>query len=333
MSKPLDSCRATLVRIDAKLDELERSVRDYELHSCRIVADDNLQLGERLYRLKNVVEPPIDLSIDVTEIACLMRSALDHLMFQLVERANPGGLSNEQRESSQFPIPKDGKTCFDVSDSRKRRLNLDSDVWNHLDTLQLYAETNRADRPLAALSEIVNVAKHRFHNTLEAVVPKTLSAFMGTSGLLYDNHIGMHMTVGSVRIRAIHSVKASFEEDAVVYRIVPEKPTRVRRVVIDPADDFDPLDLTIRLYGVVDFGNDNASLLSRAQAVRGERWLPRPWGKYFEQLDVNVEVAQKIVFGPGSGIVENRAVLDTLKTIRDYLRHAVFADRGVIEGI
>lgn len=341
MSSTLRTYRATLDRIDSRLTDLKRKVRNYHRRACKIRYCDDLDRGERIYRLAKVQEPPDELSIDVTEIVCLMRAALDHLFYAMVTAAHGGTLGDPRlARKVHFPIP-ENPVPVDRLGKEKSAFRLRADQWDWVDRLNQCGTADPRERVLRVLSALTNTAKHRFHNGLTTVTPRSMNTINGKWSIWQDTW-GMYTNMGNRRIIAYHSMpNPEFQEGAEIFRIVPDPvPATGPRTVTFSLEDFRAgritgHDIALVSSGIVD--RDNSGLLSawlhKLLSAQGQPWSNAEWSAYFEDLRVEVKVAQLIQFGSGDLVTEGLPMVETLKSIFNYLRKDVCDDQGAFCGL
>ena len=158
MADPLDGCRRKLIRADAHLDELERRViawvegDPYDfVQSVELIPDGDVELTAHVLRSR-VTEPYDDeWPLIVGEAMCQARSALDHLIQQLV-------LANAKRPtgSHQFPIAKAEATF------KSRKISGIAPRWKaQIRSLQPYNRSPPEASPLFRLNALAQTDKHR----------------------------------------------------------------------------------------------------------------------------------------------------------------------------
>lgn len=162
----LEGCWEKLRRAEEQLDALEPLLKAYvESAPFEVTSEKPNAEGWRVQRFTNVVSPPLSFGVIVGEIVHDMRSALDHLVWQLV-LAN----GKEGKIFNQFPIA-DTKPKWDEALARGRLKNVvDTDI-AAVERLQPYRRGDRATRhPFAALRELSNTDKHQIvHSAVMAV--------------------------------------------------------------------------------------------------------------------------------------------------------------------
>lgn len=332
----LESFTATLQRIETKLQTLQADIESYYRSSHRVIVRDDIDRGERHYYLAEVIEPGPALTIDVTEIVGLMRPLLDHLMYRLVRNAHGGSVRNSIEGKVKFPILRPRKRLAVDSD-----FELAEDTWILLESIQQEDLSGQPRWPLAVLNDLANVSKHRFHNSLSHDNLRVSSAAMGSSNFCYSDKVGIHIKIGSRRVRSMHPIQASFRENAIVYRFVPEKNTFLNapRIYGIPASAAQNPGTMLKecktaiafLNGVVECHHSYPDLIADANQIEGCKWMPRQWQKYFDEIELQIEITQCLVFGPGSKSAKGLPVFDTLQQISRFLSERVFSDFRVLK--
>lgn len=158
------------MRAREHLEALELCAAGYTGDEANLVVDESE--GTKKLRFPN--EPPIAIAILAGEIVYQLRSALDHLAFELVKR-NPTGVSlpKEWERKCQFPlclkVPTHGDPAITytlpvpLSYFRKSLPGITSEVCAVIEQLQPYNGGNGPTQ-LGWLEQLANVDKHRhFH--------------------------------------------------------------------------------------------------------------------------------------------------------------------------
>ena len=167
MITSLESANLKIARAEEHFDSIKRSIRDYSLSVPYEIV--KLQDGTELLTIKR--HPPDEISILAGEIVYQIRSALDHLAFELVT-VNPSGvkLPTDWEEHCLFPLwltpPKRGTAynCF-----RRVLPGISETAFALIESWQPYHRQGAANvhRLIAQLS---NVDKHRHLNVVLAKV-------------------------------------------------------------------------------------------------------------------------------------------------------------------
>jgi hypothetical protein len=117
-------------------------------------------------------EPPIEIAILAGEVIYQVRSALDHLMFELVKRAKgPKPLSANWERLCQFPLYTEAPATSSIPVPRNEfpspvRDWLSDEAYAHIESVQPYHRRNNASEPLINLVKLSNIDKHRRLSTI-----------------------------------------------------------------------------------------------------------------------------------------------------------------------
>jgi hypothetical protein len=152
MAHPLDGVGAKIERATDHVEKLIRDARDFERHAYTIREERNPETGTIRLLAKQVgpINPPIQLALIAGEIAYQLRSALDHLVYQLIaaNKQSPNRLG-------QFPI-------FTARDKYLARApsmieGVSSSAKTIIESVQPYHRSARADEdPLWKLHDLNN---------------------------------------------------------------------------------------------------------------------------------------------------------------------------------
>jgi len=159
---PLDGCNAKLDRAHEHLDTLTAAYREY-LDSKPYVADQEARPDDDEIRFigRVVVPPPLRLGTILGDLIHNLRSALDHIAWQLVVH-----IGKTPTRDNQFPICTDkddwGKTSA-RSLARVRKAHLDL-----IETFQPFHSPIPDRAPLARLHRLWNQDKHQVVTTVLA---------------------------------------------------------------------------------------------------------------------------------------------------------------------
>ncbi len=305
MREGLEKCRATLRRVETKLGQLKRSINRYHTNSHVIVPQDDLQNGERLFCLKQVKQPPLSISIQVTEITCLMRAALDHLMYLIIWDSLGHELPAGEF-APYFPIYKN-EDDFDKQMAKlNRNYGLQQDVADWLRSHQGYSSPNLTERTLIILNSIVGIAKHRFHNAFDAKLNQTTSRLTGISGVSDGMQVENNI-INGIQLRSFRIERAAFEEGAIVARAILGK------------DVVGPLQMGggmgIHLVG----GTSTGPIVQETM------------DSIMRQLDINFTLSQRLEFSPGAGVPANVDAHQLLSVVNRSLRDQILGKNFVTD--
>lgn len=314
MSQGLAECRKTLRHVRTKLNNLKRSIERYDFRACKVVPDDNLEASERLYRLSEVQEPPLNISIQVTEITCIMRAALDHLMYLIWVQANNGTEPPPGFHTPYFPTVKDSAQFDkDIADCNRKmaRLNgyptsLDQAVVHWLKSHQHYTATDDKTRPLIVLNDIVRVAKHRFHIKTQASRTKSRGSILSMSGFgegcVVENNV-----INGIGVAKFEVTPADFKDGEIVGRVV----------------------LGINLRAPLSMGRSITWTSDPLQIPLTKEMMDLLMG----ELSANIKVTTQLLFGPSDGIAEGLPVYELLNAIFTYLDQFIFGSNPITDSL
>ncbi len=176
MAESVDVAWDKVTWVMRKRHLLDDCLSDYiRSEPYRIVADPDGK--KKLYITK---EPPVRLSIILGEMVYQLRSALDYLFFDLVERNHAKcSLSSRWKHDSQFPIiaklpdkictppvPRDRFNCG-VRDA------LTDEAFTFIEGVQPYYSGGQAGRLLRLLTKLSNIDKHRHLNATVLMPTRT----------------------------------------------------------------------------------------------------------------------------------------------------------------
>lgn len=232
---------ASLVGFDLKMQRAEQHLKTLRGAVERFAKSDFYETraeidykGRLVARLKNVKDPPPDLSILVGECVYNMRSALDQLAYALAA-AHTVPLPERWGELSAFPIFKTGP--WYRGEGRRRGAaskiqGMSRSAKTSIERLQPY---HRRKNPplecLAMLEELSNVDKHRVLH-LTGTAPAGSSFRLEGTGLLSMS--GMEVVPGPIRENA---VVARFYGEFLPPPAVDVKSNMVPDIVFDKRGD------------------------------------------------------------------------------------------------
>ena len=166
MSRALESAGAKIVRVMGYFEPFENSIAKYRNDKPFEIVTDPYGNKE----LKIFTPPPIEISILAGEGLYHLRSALDHLFFELVERNLIGPLRRGVFKTCQFPL------YTEVPDAANGILPVDRKhlgipywvpdrAYAYIEGLQPYHRRDDRHRMLRFLIKLSNIDKHRRLNT------------------------------------------------------------------------------------------------------------------------------------------------------------------------
>lgn len=156
---------------------VQDSFRDFvraDGNSVDVQYDSKLEEYVVVARAKGPV--PDDWSLMLGDIIHNIRSSLDSLMFALVERHAPGGLSRAEIERIQFLIC-DTRAEFEARVAHKQRVRWYPPIVAVMERLQPYhLQHGLGPSPLSVLRDLSNIDKHR-HIVTTSIISHSVSAF------------------------------------------------------------------------------------------------------------------------------------------------------------
>jgi hypothetical protein len=163
----LDSAVAKVIRAQKHLDEINRIIVDVtsKAGAYEIITDAN---GKETVNF--LIEPPLDVAILAGEIIYQLRSAIDHLAFELV-KLNPGGiiLPPKWQEHALFPLwltaPR--STTYNCFNSVLPGITIGA--FTFIEGLQPYHSGPGHHNVMAIIAKLSNIDKHRY---LNAILPR-----------------------------------------------------------------------------------------------------------------------------------------------------------------
>jgi hypothetical protein len=154
----LDRGRAHLAAVDAAVDAW------LQANACKVVGARVGDTAEYVLRARIAAQPPSELSLLIGDCAHALRSALDHLAFQLATAYTPSPLPDGIARTSEFPIF-DDPTAYQRAAERKLR-GVDPRAKDLIETMQPY---HGGDWELLAfVHELDRIDKHRALNVTVA---------------------------------------------------------------------------------------------------------------------------------------------------------------------
>ena len=166
LSGALESAGTKIVRAIEYHKAFEDCIAEYRQEEPFKIIGQTDQLAE----LRILKAPPIELSILTGEVVYHLRSALDHLFFELVQKNLIGPIPRNVLTNCQFPIytslPEAAKGKVPVD-----RKHIGIPYWvpdrpyAYIEGLQPYYRKDRRHHALKVLNKLSNIDKHRHLNT------------------------------------------------------------------------------------------------------------------------------------------------------------------------
>src|SRR6266496_734886 len=178
VSAALESAEAKIVRVMKYPKAFEDCIAEYRrTKPFEVVGNPDSQ-----QELHILTAPPLELSILTGEVVYHLRSALDHLFFELVQRNFIGPFSKKEIRNFQFPlhtaIPEDAKGTLPASREDIRIPYWIPDVpYTYIEGLQPYYRRDNRHQALRLLAKLSNIDKHRRPNTTVTRVNRRASFF------------------------------------------------------------------------------------------------------------------------------------------------------------
>lgn len=163
MPHSLDGCRAKLARAEELWDEVWASLNGFlEQGPYQSEGAFDPNSSEWVVRFRVLEEPPLKWGVLIGDVVHNLRSALDHLAWQLVLRN--GG---EPSWRTQFPIYADENSYLRANGGQAQIAGMSEEDKNRIEERQPFNLAADADRPheLAVLQFLSNVDKHRVVHT------------------------------------------------------------------------------------------------------------------------------------------------------------------------
>jgi hypothetical protein len=214
MVSGLDSAVTKIIWANEHLDSINRHITEItsRANACEIIKDAN---GKETVNF--LVEPPPAVAILAGEIVYHLRSALDHLAFDLV-KLNPGGivLPANWEENCCFPlwlkIPKKTPSfnCFDHI-----LPGISRDAFAFIESMQPYRSGEGHHNVMAIIAKLSNVDKHRHLNAILHRVA-VRQDFQYASGLTSGSMVGGFKHRAEVQSLKVGRVTRRGTEDPVV---------------------------------------------------------------------------------------------------------------------
>jgi len=184
---PLDGINLKLIRAQKHVDDVMGMLSLIKVGECCITPERNENLGLLVQRISIQPKPPLELSVVIGDFLFDVRSALDHLIWQLVihNRGSP-------TSRNMFPITS-APAQLNAAVAKRRRLEgVSPKTCAIIESLQPYHTGNEA---LGRLDALHNADKHRTLN-LTTVVADNASLSFSTSG-----HPVLSMLIGNEELR------------------------------------------------------------------------------------------------------------------------------------
>lgn len=183
----IDSAVAKVIRAKKHLDEINSVIADV---TSGAGAYETIEDANGKETINFLIEPPLDVAILAGEIVYQLRSAIDHLAFELV-KYNPSGivLPVKWEERALFPLwitpPKNATyNCFNSV-----LPGITKPAFEFIESLQPYHSGPGHHNVMAIIAKLSNVDKHRH---LNAILPRVAvrQDFKSAKGLHSTSVVG-----------------------------------------------------------------------------------------------------------------------------------------------
>jgi hypothetical protein len=200
MPHPLDGCRAKIEWTNQRIKDFEPILKAFgDANTYKMRSEYNSETGRLLLVFTDCMPLPIDLSILTGEALYQLRSALDHLFWQLV-------IANRRTPNTSHAFP-----IYWESEKYKARIkSIEQDVSasaaKRIGSYQPFKRgTAFESDPLWVLQELNNIDKHRF-----LLVARS---FIGWSDVEFELKPPIHLRKGAKGLMAVRAPV----EDGVVF--------------------------------------------------------------------------------------------------------------------
>jgi hypothetical protein len=177
----LESVRLKLLRANEHFNAIVELLGEFSIGQCEFIAEEEKATHMGFMRV-HLPKPPDQLSLMVADFLFNVRSALDHLVWQLV-LANPPNAPNGK---TAFPICSSPKT-FEDAKKRKRLDGVSETAKALIETFQPYDGRTQTLRTLSTLHE---TDKHQTFNLVTAVASDTFIDWTSGDTSLIQMFIG-----------------------------------------------------------------------------------------------------------------------------------------------
>ena len=164
MTTSLDSVRLKLVRAEEHFKAILEMLRRFSVGQCELIPEENRQTHMGVLRV-HLTKPPQQLPLVIADFLYGVRSALDHLVWQLV-LANP---PNTPSGKTAFPICSSPEN-FKKAKKRHRLDGVSASATTLIESLQPY---HGRDQTLLTLSALHERDKHQTLNLVTGVASDT----------------------------------------------------------------------------------------------------------------------------------------------------------------
>lgn len=173
MSSPLPS---RLVKIRTKIERAEKHIHEFQTEfdafgktdPYSIGTEDDPQTGDKVFRVKSVAPIPLVLPIIIGDVLHNLRSALDHLVWHLVEAAG-----SKPTTQTSFPIFKTATDCRKFFKKLKTgcQPKIEGISRTAMKLIKRTKPYKRGNKELWLIHELNNIDKHRLLIPTMAISP------------------------------------------------------------------------------------------------------------------------------------------------------------------
>jgi hypothetical protein len=161
MSYPLDGCAAKITRADQSIIELKAEIDAFlKPNPYSLIPEDDPQAGQIVWRAKTIRGCPPEWSARIGEVVHDLRSALDHLAWQLV-------IANSETPDSKTEFPVFWDAVKYKAESPRKVRGISQQARAQIERLQPYQAADRFEDHLLYIVHQLNLTdKHRLLNVV-----------------------------------------------------------------------------------------------------------------------------------------------------------------------
>jgi len=222
MASGLKSAKVKLVRAAKQLGAIRRSIAAY----ARTKPHKITKKGKGKKKLNIPKSPPVEISLLAGEMIYQMRSALDHLAFDLIKKnPNVSAIDPEWEEHCQFPIrvrlPKNCKPPLSKEKFLGDLPGIADGPFAFIESVQPYYRVGAVNNSLRFLGYLSNIDKHRYLNLIRARI-RQYESVRFPSGLSGRGYSTLERGAEIYPAPQQHPLRATHDSK-------PEKPVYVKR--------------------------------------------------------------------------------------------------------
>jgi hypothetical protein len=165
MISGLESAKLKLGRVPKYIDAIEASIRTYAAGATHEFVTD----ADGKQKINIISQPPPEISVLSGEVVYQIRSALDHLVFDLV-KLNPGVVSIDPLwdEHCEFPLwisaPRGATPPLDQNHFKRCLPGISAQAFEFIESMQPYYPSGAPNTWFRFLAKLSNIDKHRHLN-------------------------------------------------------------------------------------------------------------------------------------------------------------------------